>query len=58
MKKDDCLRWAKALINGNKNNFRGKMGSPHNSEEKPSELCCLGVANELFNIEILTLLKT
>ena len=51
MRKNDCLRWAKALINGKHEKFRGRMSNSRNSEEKPSAMCCLGVANEEFQVE-------
>ena len=51
MKKQDCLRWAKALINGKHEKLTGRMSNSRNSEEKPSAMCCLGVANEEFKVE-------
>jgi hypothetical protein len=50
MRKNDCLRWAKALINGKHEKLRGRMSNSRNSEEKPSAMCCLGVANEEFKV--------
>lgn len=47
MKKQHCLRWAKALINGKHGKRRGEM-SDSSGGEKPTAMCCLGVLNETF----------
>ena len=51
MKKQDCLRWAKALMNGKHEKLRGRMSNARNFNETPSAMCCLGVANEEFKVE-------
>jgi len=50
MKKQDCLRWAKALINGKHEKFRGRMSNALHPDKTPTAMCCLGVANEEFKI--------
>jgi len=51
MKKQDCLRWAKALMNGKHEKLRGRMSNSRNFNETPTAMCCLGVANEEFQVE-------
>jgi len=51
MKKQDCLRWAKALINGKHEKLRGDMSNALHPDETPTAMCCLGVANEEFKVE-------
>ena len=50
MKKQDCLRWAKALINGKHEKLTGRMSNSRNFNETPTAMCCLGVANEEFKV--------
>ena len=50
MKKQDCLRWAKALMNGKHEKLRWRMSNSRNFNETPTATCCLGVANEEFKI--------
>jgi len=51
MRKNDCLRWAKALINGKHEKLKGRMSNSRNFNETPTAMCCLGVANEEFKVE-------
>ena len=51
MRKNDCLRWAKALMNGKHEKFKGRMSNASDSEATPTAMCCLGVANEEFKVE-------
>ena len=50
MRKNDCLKWAKALINGKHEKLRGRMSNSRNFNETPTAMCCLGVANEEFKV--------
>ena len=50
MRKNDCLRWAKALINGKHEKLRGDMSNALHPDETPTAMCCLGVANEEFKV--------
>jgi len=51
MRKNDCLRWAKALINGKHEKLKGRMSNSRNFNETPTAMCCLGVANEEFKVD-------
>jgi hypothetical protein len=51
MRKNDCLRWAKALMNGKHEKLKGRMSNSRNFNETPTAMCCLGVANEEFKVE-------
>ena len=51
MRKNDCLRWAKALVNGKHEKLRGDMSNALHPDETPTAMCCLGVANEEFKVE-------
>ena len=51
MRKNDCLRWAKALINGKHEKLKGRMSNALHPDETPTAMCCLGVANEEFQVE-------
>ena len=50
MRKNDCLKWAKALMNGKHEKLRGRMSNSRNFNETPTAMCCLGVANEEFKV--------
>lgn len=51
MRKDHCLRWAKALINGKHEKLTGNMSNAKSVDDIPTAMCCLGVANEVFKVE-------
>lgn len=51
MRKDHCLRWAKALINGKHEKLTGDMSNAKSVRDVPTAMCCLGVANETFKVE-------
>lgn len=46
MEKEDCLKWAKALINGKYKKLTGAMSNVGYADYKPTSCCCLGVLNE------------
>lgn len=51
MKRSNCLKWAKALVNGKHIKHTKTMSDANGIEKEPGALCCLGVANELFKPE-------
>jgi hypothetical protein len=51
MRKDDCMKWAEALINGKFLKYKGAMSDSHYRDEVPNRCCCLGVLNEALKPE-------